>query len=152
MTRGTHIGAAPEQVRAWIQDFHRWEDWSPWHGLDPNMQITYSGPTSGVGAQQAWSGNKEAGAGSMEVTGSTPERVDVRLDFLKPIKATNHVHFDLTPSAAGGTDVLWTMTAKQSPIGRLFYRLFRVEKKLAADFDRGLASLKTHVETEGSHQ
>jgi hypothetical protein len=72
--------------------------------------------------------------------------VDVRLEFLKPFKATNFVHFDLTPSAAG-TDVLWTMTGKQNLLMKILYPLLRMEKKLGADFDRGLAGLKQNVES-----
>jgi hypothetical protein len=146
LSRGIHIDAAPEQVRTWIHDLHRWESWSPWHGVDPNMTITYTGADEGAGARQSWSGNRKAGEGAMEVTASTPERVDVRLEFLKPFKATNFVHFDLTP-ATGGTDVLWTMTGKQNLLMKILYPILRMEKKLGADFDRGLAGLKQNVES-----
>lgn len=148
LSRGIHIDAAPDHVRTWIHDLHRWESWSPWHGIDPNMTITYTGPDEGAGARQAWSGNREAGAGAMEVTASTPERVDVRLEFLKPFKATNYLRFDLTPST-GGTDVLWTMTGRQTLLMKIVYPILRMEKKLGADFDRGLSSLKRHAESAG---
>ena len=42
--------------------------WSPWEDIDPDMQRTYAGAESGVGANYAWSGNRKAGAGPMEIT------------------------------------------------------------------------------------
>ena len=41
--RVTTIQASPEQVFAQVNDFHRWEAWSPWAKLDPQMETTYSG-------------------------------------------------------------------------------------------------------------
>ena len=61
--------------------------------VDPALQRTYSGPDAGVGAHYAWSGNRRAGSGSMEITSSTPDEIDLRLSFLKPSKATNDVTF-----------------------------------------------------------
>ncbi|MDO5633817.1 MAG: SRPBCC family protein [Micrococcus sp.] len=147
LTRSLRIAASPEQIRPWIDDFHRWSDWSPWHGLDPNMTVTYNGPQSGEGAQQSWCGNKEAGEGSMRVLHSSEHRVDVELTFIKPFAATNHVRFDLVPIGADATEVRWTMTGQHTVLMRVFYTVFRMEKKLAADFDRGLAALKRSVET-----
>ena len=46
--------------------------WSPWEDIDPALRAPTAGPTKGVGARYAWSGNRKAGAGSMEITGPTP--------------------------------------------------------------------------------
>ena len=72
VTRSTSIAADPARVHALVNDFHEWQKWSPWEDVDPDLQRTYTGPDAGVGAHYAWSGNKKAGAGSMEITGSTP--------------------------------------------------------------------------------
>src|SRR3712207_9167581 len=67
---------------------------SPWEDVDPDMQRTHSGPEAGVGARYAWKGNRKAGEGSMEITGSTSDRVDIDLDFLKPFENQNKVALD----------------------------------------------------------
>ena len=65
--RSTVIAASPEDVYEQIADFHKWADWSPWEGLDPNMGRTYSGSAAGKGAIYRWSGNRQAGQGRMEI-------------------------------------------------------------------------------------
>jgi hypothetical protein len=47
-----------------IVDFRRWQAWSPWEELDPNLWRDYSGAESGVGAIYEWAGNRKAGSGS----------------------------------------------------------------------------------------
>ena len=60
ISRETTIAAPPERIHALVNDFHEWQAWSPWEGLDPAMERTYAGPTSGVGAVYAWRGNSKA--------------------------------------------------------------------------------------------
>ena len=49
--RSTVIKAPPEKVFALINDFHHWDQWSPWAKLDTTtMKVTYTGPASGPGA------------------------------------------------------------------------------------------------------
>ena len=81
--RTTTINAPADEVYAQIVDFHNWRNWSPWDGLDPNMQRSYSGADSGVGAGYSWSGNRKAGAGSMEIIDTVePSSVQIALEFL----------------------------------------------------------------------
>lgn len=81
----------------------------------------------------------------MEITASTPDRIELALAFLKPFKATNRVRLDFVP-VAGGTDVTWTMSGEQNAIGRLFYALLKMEQALGRDFEKGLARLKALAE------
>ena len=89
VTRSTTIHADPARVHALINDFHEWTTWSPWEDVDPNLSRTYTGPAQGVGAHYAWRGNRKAGEGSMEITGSAPDRIEIELAFLKPMRNTN---------------------------------------------------------------
>jgi hypothetical protein len=45
--RATRIKASPDRVFALINDFNRWGSWSPWEKMDPAMQRTFSGASSG---------------------------------------------------------------------------------------------------------
>jgi hypothetical protein len=114
--------------------------------MDPDMEREYSGPEAGVGAYYAWSGNRKAGRGSMEITSSNPEEIGLRLSFLKPWKATNQITFELTP-AAGGTDVSWRMTGVQQGVAALFAKVVPMERLVGGDFEKGLARLKTVAES-----
>ncbi len=148
--RSTRIDAPPERVHALIDDFHEWQAWSPWEALDPKLQRRHSGPPSGEGARYAWMGNRKAGQGAMEITSSQPDEIGVRLEFLKPWKATNQVTFTLTPvgsrNGAKATDVQWRMVGESTVLTKAFSRLFGMEKMIGTDFERGLAKLKRLAE------
>ena len=60
LSRETTIAAPPERVHALVNDFHEWQAWSPWEGIDPAMERTYTGAPTGVGAVYAWRGNSKA--------------------------------------------------------------------------------------------
>src|SRR5215218_7062738 len=115
VTRSTSVRAAPGTVLALVDDLHHWTQWSPWEDLDPHLQRSYSGPTSGVGARYAWKGNRKAGEGSMEITRAEPDGVELDLRFLKPFSSSSSVRLALTPTSTG-TDVTWSMTG-ESPGG-----------------------------------
>lgn len=146
IVRTATVAAEPERVHALVEDFHRWTEWSPWEDLDPDLERTYSGPESGVGAHYAWRGNRRAGAGSMEITDATAARVDVRLVFQRPFAAVNDVTFTLTP-ADGGTVVEWRMRGEQQGFWGLVGRLMPMEKMVGKDFEKGLARLKAVAES-----
>ena len=80
-------------------------------GPRPDLARTYTGPTSGVGSHYAWKGNRKAGEGSMEITGSAPDRIEIELAFMKPMRSTQQVEFVVTPTS-GGTDVTWRMSGQ----------------------------------------
>ncbi|WP_139981704.1 SRPBCC family protein [Nocardioides litoris] len=145
VSRSTTIAADPALVHRLVHDLREWRAWSPWEGLDPDLQRTYAGPPAGVGARYEWSGNRRAGRGSMEVVGSTPEKVEVRLVFDKPFRSTSDVTFDLRPAGLA-TDVTWTMTGEQRGLAGLVGRVVPMEKLLGKDFERGLAQLKSAAE------
>jgi len=147
--RSTTVEAPAESIYPHIADFHRWTVWSPWEDVDPGLQRSYSGPESGTGAKYAWSGNRKAGRGSMEVVRADhPGRVEIDLVFEKPWKARNDTIFALEPVAADPqrTQVTWTMTGPQTLRGRVLGKVFNMERLLGNDFEKGLARLKSVAE------
>src|SRR5437762_10714264 len=96
--RATSIKAPPERIFAVLNDFLRWESWSPWEKKDPAMKRTFSAVTSGKGAVYAWEGNKDVGQGRMEIAESVPpSKVAMKLDFGKQLETHNIVEFTLVP-------------------------------------------------------
>ena len=83
--RSAAIKAPPDKVFPYLNDFKRWDAWSPWEKKDPAMKRSFGAATSGKGATYAWEGNSEVGQGSMEIVQSTqPSAVRLKLDFVKP--------------------------------------------------------------------
>lgn len=146
LSRETTIAAPLERVHALVNDFHEWQAWSPWEGIDPAMERTYTGASTGVGAVYAWRGNSKAGEGRMEILESEPQHVAVDLLFAAPMKAHNRVDFTLTP-AGDGTHVEWAMTGPQNVVMRLMSKVWSMEKLVGPDFEKGLAQLKVAAES-----
>ena len=149
VSRTTTISASQETVHALLEDFRRWTTWSPWEDMDPAIQRTYSGATSGVGARYAWKGNRKVGEGSMEITGSAPDAVDIALSFKRPFPADNRVRFGLAPSGAG-TEVTWSMTGEQKGLMAVLGKVMPMDRMVGKDFERGLARLKAVAEKAGA--
>jgi len=145
ISRETTIAAPVDRVHALLDDFHQWRAWSPWEGLDPALERTYTGPASGVGAVYAWRGNRRAGQGRMEITESEAQHVAVDLLFAAPMKAHNRVDFTLTP-VDGGTHVEWSMTGPQNLVMRLMGKVWSMEKLVGPDLEKGLTQLKRTAE------
>ena len=38
LVRTRTMAAPPDVVFPYVNDFHKWPDWSPWEKLDPNMK------------------------------------------------------------------------------------------------------------------
>ena len=132
------IEAPPERVFPLIADFRQWTRWSPWEDVDPELQRSYTGAESGVGAVYGWSGNRTAGAGRMEILRAEPnELVEIDLRFEKPFKSHNTTTF-LLAGAGDRTEVTWRMTGPRPLPLRLTQRFFDMDKLIGKDFERGL--------------
>ena len=144
--RGSTIAAPTHLVHALVDDFHQWPLWSPWEDIDPDLQRTYTGPEAGVGSRYAWSGNRRAGAGSMEVTRSTPEQIDITIEFLKPFRSTTQTTFLLDATDGSETRVLWRMTGEHRGLMGVMGRVMSMDRMIGPDFEKGLARLKIVAE------
>jgi hypothetical protein len=140
--RRATMSASPEVIFPQLADLHRWAAWSPWEKLDPAMERTYGGPASGEGASYSWRGNNKAGEGKMTITESRPsERVALRLEFIKPFRATNTAVFTLVKQPSGA-EVTWSLEGKHNFMSKVFTVFVDMDSVVGKDFERGLAELK----------
>ncbi|PYS20811.1 MAG: polyketide cyclase [Acidobacteria bacterium] len=140
--RSTTINAPAAVVFAQVNDFHKWQAWSPWAKMDPNMKQTYSGPSAGNGASYSWVGNNDVGEGRMTITDSKPsEAIKIRLEFLKPFAATNATDFTFI-SQGSQTNVKWTMSGEKNFISKAFTIFMDMDKMVGSDFEKGLTEMK----------
>jgi uncharacterized protein YndB with AHSA1/START domain len=148
--RSASIAAEPRRIYDQLVDFHSWTAWSPWEDLDPNQERTFSGQDSGPGAVYAWSGNRKAGQGRMEITRvEEPTEVEIDLQFDKPFKSRNTIEFFLTPESSDRTRVRWVMTGPKTLMTKVMGVFTSMDKMVGPDFEKGLARLKDVVETRG---
>jgi uncharacterized protein YndB with AHSA1/START domain len=144
--RSTTIKAPPEKIFALINDLHQWEAWSPWEKIDPALKRTYGGAASGKGATYAWVGNKEVGAGSMEIVETAPpSKLLLKLDFTAPFEAHNMVEFSLVREG-DAMRVTQAMFGPSPFISKLMSLVFSMDKMVGAKFEEGLANLKAIAE------
>jgi uncharacterized protein YndB with AHSA1/START domain len=147
ISRTGTIAAPRSAVFAQVNDLQKWEAWSPWAKLDPEATNSFEGPASGVGAIMRWAGNNKVGQGSMTIIESQPDEfIRFTLEFLKPFAATNTAEFTFT-SENDQTTVTWTMYGKNDFKGKAIGLIMSCDKMVGGQFEKGLASLKSVVET-----
>jgi hypothetical protein len=143
--RAITIKAPPDKIVPLIENFHAWTAWSPWEKRDPNLKRTYGGPPKGKGATYAWEGNKNVGSGAMEVLESGPQKVRIKLDFLKPFEGHNTAEFTLVP-AGDTTNLTWAMYGPNVFMGKVMQVFMDMDKMIGKDFEAGLADMKAAAE------
>lgn len=147
ITRSNSIAAPPDAVFPHVNDLHNWDAWSPWAKRDPAAKRTFEGAAAGPGAVFKWAGNKSIGEGTMTIVDSrSADFIKIRLEFLKPFKATNQAEFDFKPEN-GRTIVIWSMTGRYNFFSKAFGLFVNMDKMIGGDFEKGLASLKSVAET-----
>ena len=140
--RAAVMNAPAENIFPLIADFHQWLNWSPWEGKDPALKRTYSGTERGKGAVYAWDGNKNVGSGRMEILeASSPSKVVIKLDFLKPFEAHNTAEFTMLPQG-GATNVIWVMHGPAPFMSKVMQVFMNMDRMIGKDFEAGLTNLK----------
>jgi len=137
--RAAAMQAPPERIFSLINDFHQWGNWSPWEHRDPALKRTFSGNESGKGAVYAWDGNKNVGAGRMEILDAVLPKIVIKLDFIKPFEGHNTAEFTMLPRD-GATDVTWTMYGATPFLGKVMHVFINMDRMIGKDFEPGLAT------------
>lgn len=143
--RTAEIRAPAATIFPLINDLRNFNRWNPFTQSDPDANIDYSGPESGVGAAYDWSGTR-SGAGRMKIATSRPaSQVTMNLDFKRPCDAQNIAEFTLLPSGTS-TAVTWAMTGNRRFVHKLMGTLFKMDKMVGGEFSKGLNALKAMAE------
>src|SRR5882724_11150608 len=144
--RSATMNAPASMVFAQVNDFHKWNAWSPWAKLDPGMKQTFEGAPAGNGAGYAWVGNSEVGEGRMTITESHPsDLIKIKLEFIKPFAATSNTVFTFKPEG-NQTKVTWAMDGDKNLIAKAFHLFMNIDKMVGGDFEKGLAQMKSVAE------
>jgi hypothetical protein len=136
--------AAPAQVLfGLVNDFRRWEAWSPWEKLDPALERTYDGAPAGSGAIYSWIGNNQVGEGRMTIMESQPnDLIRIKLEFFKPFAATNTAEFTFKPEG-DRTRVTWSMFGEKNFLSKAIGLFMNMDKMIGDNFEQGLAQMES---------
>jgi uncharacterized protein YndB with AHSA1/START domain len=145
--RSATIAAPAEVIYAQIHDFHRWPAWMSYDRMDPAIRRSFEGAPQGVGATYHYVSRK-VGEGRMTITELQPnQRVALRAEFIKPFAAVNDIEFTLG-RAYGGVRVTWSMSGKNTLMGKVLSVFIDMDRMIGRDFERGLADLRIVSENE----
>jgi uncharacterized protein YndB with AHSA1/START domain len=148
--RSASIQAPPERIFAVLNDFQQSPSWSPYEKKDPAMRRAFSGAPVGKGSVYEFDGNKDVGAGRIEIIESLPPtKVTLQLDMLKPFKARNVVEYTLEPRG-DATEVTWAMHGPAPFLSKVMCLFVDMDKMVGTDFEVGLANLKAVTEGQAT--
>ncbi len=142
--RSIAINKPATLVTAKLADFKYFHDeWSPWSIKDPNMKTTYKGNAGEVGHFYTWEGNKEVGKGEMEIKAFNGDSLIQRITFdgMGDSKA-----YFIVKDKSPATEVTWGMIFEIGFFGRPMMLFMNMDKMIGADYEKGLATLKTKLE------
>ena len=143
VVRSAILSAPAQALFALVNDFHRWEAWSPWEKLDPALERSYDGAPAGVGAVYSWVGNNQVGEGRMTILESNPnDLIRIKLEFLKPLAATHTAEFTFKPEG-DRTRVTWNMFGEKNFLSKAIGLFMNMDKMIGDNFEQGLAQLES---------
>lgn len=144
VARSATVQAPPAKLHALINDLRQFNTWNPFEKGDPRNRGEYQGPAAGPGAAYHFGGGS-AGAGSLRILDSAPDRVSMELHMREPLEARNHVQFTLQPRG-NATEVTWSMDGPSPYISKLIGVFVNMDKMVGGQFEAGLADLKQRAE------
>ena len=146
--RSVRIAAPVEIPFGLVNDFHRWQYWSPWESPEPKPRRSFDGTYAGPGALYTWSGGAPSGRGSLSLVESELySRILIHAELLPPRRVTGTFTFTFTPMA-GGLSLRWEVDGQRGFTDKAVALFTDSEARLGAELEKGLASLQALAETE----
>ncbi|TND04079.1 MAG: hypothetical protein FD123_3850 [Bacteroidetes bacterium] len=141
--RSLTIYAPAENAYYLVADFKNWNQWSPWHKMDPNWKLTHSGPDQGTGSSYSWESQVDSvGSGSMTIASCNPaDSIFVNMEFKGMGPATCRYRFKRTGDS---TKITMTMDTDMP----YFFRVFggMMKENVEGKYEQGLKTIKAICE------
>ena len=146
--RSIEITAPDSLVFAILSDYGMRGSWDPWLEMEPNAKVTYSEPSSGVGATYEWQG-EVLGSGSMRMLETVPYKsIKSELKFISPQEGQGIVTWMLD-GHDGVVKAAWSIDGDLDyPVGRLLGPM--MDGWLGPDLEKGLNNLKKLCEEKAA--
>lgn len=146
VVRATTIAAPAATIRRELENLREWRRWSPWPPIDAATVVRFTGPESGVGARMEWDDDPRLGRGHVELAEAHDAMVVFDMDSEQPRSSGNVMVF-LLADVGGATRLTWTMHGEVDGIRKVTALVWPMDKAVGPSFTRGLARLKTIVES-----
>lgn len=144
--RSIVIERPASQVFDMVNSFQRFDEWSPWHRKDPQMQTMVSGAESGFGATHKMvSENPKIGTTEQRIIESDPYRlVKIQHNWDRFGNAT--VSFRFKPDDLG-VQTTWSYDIDLGMDPMMRYRGLYMDSAVGEDLQMGLMRLKALLES-----
>ena len=142
--RSVSINAAQGKVFTFVNAMQAQNLWSPWIDGDPKMKNTFSGPATGAGNRNCWSGNEKVGIGCQTILSiKDSSEVAMLIDFKQPFESRANAFIALKATSATTTEVTWSMKF-DTPYP--FNAFSLMSDAIGPEFEKGLIRLKNLCE------
>lgn len=138
------IYAPAENAYYLVADFKNWQEWSPWHKMDPNWKLTFSGPDQGLGSSYSWKSDVDTvGSGKMTIIAASPADSLVATMNFEGMEDTSYCGYRFRRKG-DSTVVTMTFDAEMS----YFFRYMNgfMADYMADKFNKGLTAMKNVLE------
>lgn len=144
VNRTISIDAPASFVYNQFANLKQWEKWSSWAKADPDMKYVYNGPPVGKGSSYSWDGPK-SGKGNLEIVDATPGKsMKTKMKF-DGFDGFSYGSWNISDKGSGTQELSWGMES-DTPLpfmARGMMMVMGARKKLAGQFDEGLAGIRT---------
>lgn len=138
--------APPEKLFPYLSQLKKGGEWSPYERRDASMKKVFTGTDGAVGSKLDFDGNKNVGAGSVEILGLVPNReTKLRLFMTRPMKADHLIYYRLEP-VGNETRFTWSMEGENGFLGKLFTTIIDCDRMMKKDMNEGFENLRKLVE------
>lgn len=140
------VKATPDDVAPYARDLRKWNEWSPWADIDPEVQAAYSDPSDGKGAWYSWEGNDDVGKGKMTVTTDAEGQVVHEVAFERPMEDVAESTIRWKATDPEHTEITWSFRQEAGFGTKLANVLMDIETMLQGDYDKGMVRMQPLVE------
>jgi hypothetical protein len=145
--RAVEIAAGAPLIYSQVIDLEVWQEWNPWHELDPDMVVEYGDSRSGPGASYVWRSDI-AGNGAMTIIGAAPleeVRFEIIFDGYEELPSYSTIRIEPLEGDAA-CRVIWSF---EGTVGENFFARWMTvmaDKFVGPSYETGLQALKQRCE------
>lgn len=141
------ISAPVSLIYNTVNDYKKWDGWSPWKDKDPSLKFEFPEKTSGVGGSYSWSGKD--GMGQMITLYSAVNDSilqELKFDQFPP----SEVYWNFEYISEQSTKVTWGMRSDDVPFLLKFFALISggMDNMIGPDYEQGLENLDNYLKQQ----
>ena len=137
------------EVFEYVKHVKNQSDWGPWFKKEPTMKQEFRGTDGEIGFVSYWKGDlDDTGEGEQEIKRVVPnERLDTELRFKTPFESKADAYLITEDAGENKTRVRWGFNTEFPRPMNVFLVVADVDAMLGKDYEEGLSSLKTILES-----